>query len=302
MGWDGGYPASAPCPRHGAPQERNLASMKTDINRFLRTGEADPLMANWPGAHTLDRINRGEDALRAALLAEVRRREARVAIPAPTAVPGGDLSAFTRAKLAPMVRGLFPRAEQEPVLTILERSVAFLTPESIEPLIRGASSLETAWAVGNIYLVGIGAESLGDDMRGVVGMSQETTCYVSLAYFAEEDELADYVVHEAAHVFHNTKRRTAGLPETRLRQWLLPIDFEKRETFAFACERYSRILELGKRPADRRRLLEVLNQRPPLPKSLGDPNEFREILAEAVSRRNGWKAILERCAKKPHGK
>ena len=57
-------------------------------------------------------------------------------------------------------------------------------------------------------------------------------------------------------------RRTAGLPETRRRQWLLPIDFEKRETFTFDRERYSRILELGKAPPDRRRLLDVLNQRP----------------------------------------
>ena len=108
-------------------------------------------------------------------------------------------------------------------------------------------------------------------MRGVVGMSEETTCYVSLAHFAEEDEFADYVVHEAAHVFHNTKRRTAGLPETRRRQWLLPIAFEKRETFAFACERYSRILKLGKRPADRRWLLDILNKRPPLPKNPVSP-------------------------------
>jgi len=60
-------------------------------------------------------------------------------------------------------------------------------------------------------------------------------------------------------------------------------------------------LELGKRPADRRRLLDVLNQRPPLPKRLGDPQEFREILVEAVSRRSEWKAILERCAEK-HGR
>jgi hypothetical protein len=276
--------------------------MRAEIEQFLRTGEADPLMANWPGKNILDRLERGSETLTAALLAEVRRREARVTIPTPMVVPGSDLLAFTRAKLAPMVRGLFPRAEQEPVLAIFERSVAFLTPESIEPLIRGATSVESAWAIGNIYLVGIGAEPLGDDMRGVVGMSEETTCYVSLAYFAEEDELADYVVHEAAHVFHNTKRRTAGLPETRRRQWLLPIAFEKRETFAFACERYSRILELGKKPTDRRRLLDILNTRPPLPTHLGDPEEFREILAEAVSRRNGWKAILERCSVKHRGK
>jgi hypothetical protein len=113
--------------------------MKAEIEQFLRTGETDPLMVNWPGKNTLDRLERGSEALTAALLAEVRRREAQVGIPTPTLVPGGDLLAFTRAKLAPMVRGLFPRAEQEPVLAILERSVAFLTPESTEPLIRGRS-------------------------------------------------------------------------------------------------------------------------------------------------------------------
>ena len=150
--------------------------------------------------------------------------------------------------------------------------------------------------------MGIGAEPLGRDMRGVVGMSEQTTGYVSLDYFSQQDELADYVVHEAAHLFHNTKRRTAGLRETRSQQWLLPIALEKRETFAFGCERYSRILELGKRPADRRHLLEILNRRPPLPKHLGDPEEFREMLAEAVSRRNGWKTILQRCVRNPRGK
>jgi hypothetical protein len=144
--------------------------MKADIAQFLRTGDADPLMANWPGAHTLDRIQRGEEALTDALLVEVRRREAQVSIPTPAVVPGGDLLAFSRVKLGPMVRGLFPRAEQEQVLKLLERSVEFLTPESIERLIRKASFLHTAWKLANIYLVGIGAEPLGNDMRRIVGM------------------------------------------------------------------------------------------------------------------------------------
>jgi len=34
-----------------------------------------------------------------------------------------------------------------------------------------------------------------------------------------------------------------GLPETNQREWLLDIDFRKRETYA--CEAYSRILEAG---------------------------------------------------------
>jgi hypothetical protein len=35
-----------------------------------------------------------------------------------------------------------------------------------------------------------------------------------------------------------------GLPETRTREWLLPIDFRKRETFGYACEAYARIVEV----------------------------------------------------------
>jgi hypothetical protein len=56
-----------------------------------------------------------------------------------------------------------------------------------------------------------------------------------LDYFRHEDPFADFVVHEIAHIFHNCKRRAAGLPETRMRDWLLDIDFRKRETFAYAA-------------------------------------------------------------------
>lgn len=42
---------------------------------------------------------------------------------------------------------------------------------------------------------------------------------------------------------------------TRRREWLLDIDFRKRETFAHACETYNRILELGDTPAARTALL-----------------------------------------------
>ena len=40
------------------------------------------------------------------------------------------------------------------------------------------------------------------------------------------------MVHEVAHIFHNCKRRNAGLPETRRKEWLLDIEFRKRETLA----------------------------------------------------------------------
>ena len=51
-----------------------------------------------------------------------------------------------------------------------------------------------------MYLVGIGAESLAEEMEHVVGLSVDTTCYVSLKYFSEDDPFADFVLHEAAHV------------------------------------------------------------------------------------------------------
>src|SRR5271166_1952324 len=86
-------------------------------------------------------------------------------------------------------------------------------------------------------------------------LSEETNCYVSHEYLNEEDRFADFVVHEAAHVFHNCKRATVGLPETRTREFLLNIDFHERETFAYACEVYSRILELADNRKDRIKLV-----------------------------------------------
>ncbi|MCU1324838.1 MAG: hypothetical protein JWN34_208 [Bryobacterales bacterium] len=70
-------------------------------------------------------------------------------------------------------------------------------------------------------------------------------------YFQEPDRFADFVVHEAAHVFHNCKRSTLGLRETRSKVWLLDVEYRKRETFAYSCEADARIHELGTRLADR---------------------------------------------------
>ena len=266
-----------------------------DIERFVRTGDYDLLFPNWSGQNLMEKAQRGSAALTEALVSEVRRRESKVTVPKPTEFPA-DLRGFTRAKVKPMVRGLFPQKEQDPVLGLLERSVVFLTPETIEPAIRGTSLLGTAWQVANVYLVGIGAEPLAEDMGQIVGLSVETTCYVSLAFFSEDDPFADFVVHEAAHIFHNTKRGTVGLRETRRREWLLPIEYRKRETFAYACEAYSCIVGQSSRPAERRDLLEEIKGNGAPPDDRVDLDEYLDILAHAVSRRNGWKAILERCS------
>jgi hypothetical protein len=147
------------------------------------------------------------------------------------------------------------------------------------------------------YLSSFGAELLGEEARHLLGLAEETTCYVSCEYFDRSDgELSDFIVHEAAHVFHNCKRRTMGLRETRRREWPLELAYSKRETFAYACEAYSRILELGPRPGDRLRLLSGLAQGAMPADASVDAGEYVDILRDAVAARNGWKRILARCS------
>jgi len=267
------------------------------IRKYLTTGGYDPGFTAWVGRTVVERQQSGHASLIAALVAEVERRSAGRTVLAVT--PIADLAWFARAKLRPMVRGLFRRREQEPVLNVLERSVIFLTPANIASILGEERWLHTAWGLANLFLGSIGAELLSPDAPSIVGLSEETTCYVSLEYFAHRDRFADFIVHEAAHIFHNCKRRTIGLHETRRKEWLLDIEFGKRETFAYACEAYSRIVELGRRPADRRRLLADLESEG-LP---GDETvrreELRQILREGVEARNGWKRILAHCAPKP---
>ena len=227
-------------------------SIAEEVERYLLTGESDPLYSAWSGSF-LERANRAHDDLRGALVRAVRRLTKGLAH---EPLPETDTVALTRAKVEPMVRGLFPRAEQDAVLATLEQSVVFITSANIETLLHGCSFDSSAWTLANLYLASLGAELLGKDAPRLVGLSEETTCYVSPEYFAEDDPFADFIVHEVAHMFHNCKRATIGLRETRTKEWLLDIEYRKRETFAYACEAYARVLERGKRPAERLALAE----------------------------------------------
>jgi hypothetical protein len=226
-----------------APTDREV--IEKSIRSYIETGEVDSMFPGWPGQNLLEAAREGTRTLKRALLDEVDQRAAgRI----PPSLPiGFDQDAFARTKLAPMVEGLFPAEERAMILGLLARSVVFLTPETLEDLILDrACWLSTARRLANIYLGSFDAEPLAADCPRIVGLSEETRCYVSTSYFTEEDPFADFVVHEAAHVFHNWKRRYAGLPFTRRREWLLPIEFRMRETFAYACEAYSRIVEVAK--------------------------------------------------------
>lgn len=173
----------------------------------------------------------------------------------------------------------------------------FVTTENLETVLRGRSFLRSAWDVANLYLASVGAELLGEEARSIVGLSEETGCFVSPTYFdSGTDPYSDFVLHETAHIFHNCKRSTLGLPPRGRREWLLDIDFRMRETFAYACEAYGRILELGGRPADRRGLLTEHLDGPMPGDDRVDEEEYRSVVTEAVGARNGWKRILHRCA------
>jgi hypothetical protein len=271
-----------------------VATPADPISHFLSTGEFDPLFRDWPRQNTLDSIRRGTGALQTALIEELKRREARVTLPSIVAPSDHDLRALARAKVGPLVRGLFSRSEWEPVVILLVSAIVYLLPYEVEHHIR-KTTLDTAWTLANIYLGSIDAAPLGHDFPRLVGYSEGTTPYISLAYFVNQEPFSDFLVHEVAHVFHSAKRETVGLPKKRRCEWLLPIAFRMRETFAYACESYSRILERGPRPAERRALLQELKLGPAPPDERVEPAEYLDILSDAVERRNGWRAILKRC-------
>ena len=271
---------------HGPP------SVTDEVERYLLTGSSDPLYAAWPG-NIMERATRARDELRSALIGAIRRREAKRKVAMPARL---DPVALTRAKVEPMVRGLFPYGERLVVLAMLAKSVVFLTAENIQTVLLEESFNHSAWTLANLYLAGLGAELLSQDAPNLVGLSQDTTCYVSPQYFHEVDRFADFIVHEAAHVFHNCKRGALGLRETRSKVWLLDIEYRKRETFAYSCEAYARILELGNSPAARRALADEFSRTVSISDERVDGSEVARIVSAAAAARNGWKVILAQCA------
>jgi hypothetical protein len=110
-------------------------TVEQEIDEFLHSGTHDTLSAMWPGAAVVERASKANAALRDALVMEVFGRTRDVTI------PGGldttDLLAVTRARVSPMVVGLFPAHEQPAVLDVLAGSVTYLTPRNIEGILRG---------------------------------------------------------------------------------------------------------------------------------------------------------------------
>ena len=192
-------------------REHVARTPKEQIKHFLATGQSDALPQGWPGENWLVKRQNADRAMRKSLVEEVHERSH--GLPLPNA-PVLDYHAFTRSKVTPMVNGLFPEHERASVLAMLEKSVVFLTADNIREVLE-RSPLRTSRTLANLYLSSIGGKVLSRKARAIVGLSEDTTCYVSHEYFHQQNRFADFVVHEAAHVFHNCKRFTVGLPETR---------------------------------------------------------------------------------------
>ena len=122
-----------------------------------------------------------------------------------------------------------------------------------------------------------------------MGLTEETTCFVAAAYFSEEAVRRLRRARSGSHLpqLQAANDRTS---RTGRREWLLDIDYRKRETFAYACEAYSRVLALGNSLAARRVLLSEIEEGPVQPDDRVDPVEYIDILREAIAVRNGWKA------------
>jgi hypothetical protein len=271
------------------------ARQAEEIRRYLETGRHDELADAWDGGNALERMASARLARRAALCAEVRERAASSEMVSGPA-PNEDLSMLARTRVDRMVRGLFPKSEQEVILRLLEQSVVIVSPANVERILVDSRWDHSAWVLANLYLESIDAPPLSPEEGRLLGVSEETTCYLSLKYFQNDDPLADCLVHEAAHVFHNCKRRTVGLPEKRNQEWLLAIEYRQRETFAYSCEAYSAICARGATAREREQLLRLLSEQPGPADERVDPEEFLDIVREACRARNGWKRILARCA------
>lgn len=168
--------------------------LEAEVQRYITTGDYDGMFAGWPGNNFVDVARKATQRLRTALVEETLRRAGGVG--SQVTVPD-DLQAWARDKLSPMVYGLFPSDERAIILDTLAGSVVFLNPQNIASVLTQQTWLSTAWDLANLYLASLGAPALSQDACHIVGLSEETTCYVSLSYFEESDPFADFVVHEA---------------------------------------------------------------------------------------------------------
>jgi len=148
----------------------------SEVERYLRTGEYDGFFVGWPGSNLADIATLASQRLRSALVTETMRRSK--GFESVSRLPV-DLHAWNSEKLKPMVDGLFNPSERATVIRLLSDNVVFVTRANLVKILMAERWLSTAWDVANIFLESLKAPTLSGQPRNIVGLSQETTCYVS---------------------------------------------------------------------------------------------------------------------------
>ncbi|WP_224364440.1 tetratricopeptide repeat protein [Hyalangium versicolor] len=258
-----------------------LPTIAAEIERYLRTGCYDSNCEVWEGGDYGKSHQRSHEGLRAPLIREVRSRAGHRA---PRSLPREETATLARQKIEPMVRGWFPREEQEEVLSALEQSVVFVDGENIEQLLWDCHFHTEAWVLANRYLVSVGAEPLGEfSFIGPVVYTDDCRIYVLPRYLVEKAAFADALVYEAAL-------------DLLFRRFGDDGDGSKFEVFGRSCEVYACILARAGTAAERMQLAREYGARPHISGKRVDPREVAEIVREAVAATNGWEVILARHA------
>jgi hypothetical protein len=197
------------------------------IERFIATGEYDPHFPELQG-DAIARRDQGFAVFRTVLRRIVRWRTNSARGPAqrlPLDPPGA-----IRARLGPMLDGLFDPAEATILAAALPVRFCIVTAASFDACIERVS-LRTAWDLANLLLDDIGAPPLADDTPALDGLCEAGHAWVLPRAFCDDGAV---LVHEAAHLLHALDRATVGLVGPGP---ILNIPPRRRETFAYTCER-----------------------------------------------------------------
>jgi hypothetical protein len=251
------------------------------LERFLATGELPVGLPGFTGPPVQRRIA-AEKAVREVLVRVVSWRCSRAPIPLPD--PPGDVEDVVRARVAPMLEGLLPRAEAALALRKLPGFVRVVTPGNFAALIRNVPP-RTAWDLANVLLDACGAPPLADDTPELDGLCHAGICFVLPTAFAAPAGTDDVLVHELSHLLHSARRGDLGLGPAN--DPLLHVAPTDRETFAWACEIWS---TLERDPATRGERLRAWIEGPRPDDARIDQARLRAVL-EAAAAGAGWAAV-----------
>lgn len=258
------------------------------VERFLATGEHDPDFRAWPGARAARR------AAGAAALAQVLRRvvdwRARHAPLAQSAAPS-DPGAAVRARIAPLITGLFRPERAAALIALLPLRVEVLTTRSLGQ--RGAAlPLADQWSLANLLLDDMGAPPLADDTPQLDGICADGRAWVLPRAFAPGPPYTDVIVHEVAHLLHALSARDLGIGASG--RPLLRVAARDRETFAYAAEVWACVTRAASDPPARRDSVQRFERGAAAADARVDRGRLLAVLdAAARAEDDGWGAIRQ---------